>query len=156
MTAGNAFLQSKLYDMQREFQALQRCMSLYSTADHERIRSAIQKLTAEWSNNEAEMSKMAETGRSPAVNALSGEQLRHSRSLNAILKNKLPTFLHCSGSTEAEDKAEAANLYAEYAIDNAIQNMRHAMLATLKAIDSRLNCEETAALGKINSDDKEG
>lgn len=41
------------------------------------------------------------------------------------------------------DRAEAASLYGEYAIDFAAQAVRHALLAALSAIDLQMSCDET-------------
>ena len=41
-----------------------------------------------------------------------------------------------------EERAEAAALFAEYAIDFAAQGVRSALLAALAAMDQQMNCEE--------------
>ena len=41
-----------------------------------------------------------------------------------------------------EERAEAAALFAEYAIDFAAQAVRSALLAALAAMDQQMNCEE--------------
>ena len=41
-----------------------------------------------------------------------------------------------------EERAEAAALFAEYAIDFAAQGVRSALLAALAAMDQQMKCEE--------------
>ena len=58
------------------------------------------------------------------------------------MKKDLPRSLHSELSDEAQDKAEAGALYAEYAIDVAVQSMRYALIAVMKAIDAQMDCDE--------------
>ena len=79
--------------------------------------------------------------RSPAVAELASAQRDYSKRMETILREKLPQLMHGEESPQQE-QAEAASLYAEYAIDFAVQAMRSALLAALTAIDLQMNCEE--------------
>src|SRR5699024_12162644 len=46
----------------------------------------------------------------------------------------LPNEMRVRNQSDAEDRAEAMSLYAEYAIDFATQAMRYALIASLSAI----------------------
>ena len=50
--------------------------------------------------------------------------------------------LHSEVNSVREDEAEAAALYAEYALDFATQAMKYALLASLTAIDLQMGAEE--------------
>ena len=53
------------------------------------------------------------------------------------MKDELPKYLHSEIGDDAETDAEAYALYAEYAIDFAVQSMRYALIAAMKAIDAQ-------------------
>ena len=57
-------------------------------------------------------------------------------------KEKLEQFFHCEASSKEEDQAEAASLYAEYAMDFATQAMQYALIVALTAMDLQRNAEE--------------
>ena len=48
----------------------------------------------------------------------------------------------------SESKAEAAALYAEYAIYHSIQTVRYAMIASFSAIEAQLRAEKDQADGR--------
>ena len=66
------------------------------------------------------------------------EKIRH---LLADLRDRLPRLMHGEEDPQ-EERAEAAALFAEYAIDFAAQGVRSALLAALAAMDQQMNCEE--------------
>lgn len=63
--------------------------------------------------------------------------------MQRILRDELPAYLHGENTCRDADRAEAASLYGEYAIDFAAQAVRHALLAALSAIDLQMSCDET-------------
>ena len=67
--------------------------------------------------------------------------------MGEILREKLPRLMRGEEDPQ-EEQAEAAALYAEYAIDFASQAMRGALLAALIAIDRQMSCEEQKYEGK--------
>ena len=62
------------------------------------------------------------------------------------MQHDLPEYLHSEDSSLSEDQAEAASLYAEYAVDFAIQSARYALIAAMTAIDLQMTCEEEKTL----------
>ena len=58
-----------------------------------------------------------------------------------LLRDRLPRLMHGEEDPQ-EERAEAAALFAEYAIDFAAQAVRSALLAALAAMDQQMNCEE--------------
>ncbi len=127
-------LEQTIHQMQRDRQR-----------DHESIRREIQRLRREYRRSEQQMQRGAKAGRSPAVTALSAVQLDYDRKLRRILQDELPEYLHSAGSDCTTDRAEAASLYGEYAMDFAAQAVRHAQLAALAALDLQMTCEEETA-----------
>ena len=83
-----------------------------------------------------------ESSRSPAVAALSDAQLSYFQKAKELLETELPEYLSSEAGTPAESCMEAAALYTEYAIDFAVQSMRYALVAALKAIDLQMSAEE--------------
>ena len=83
----------------------------------------------------------AEGCRSPAVAELAGVQRDYSKRMEELLRDRLPRLMHGEEDPQ-EERAEAAALFAEYAIDFAAQGVRSALLAALAAMDQQMNCEE--------------
>ena len=121
----------KLCELERQYGDAVDRLRLYQQADHEQVRRELQAL---WQDRES---------RSPAVAALSQAQLTYELEVQRILRDELPAYLHGENTCRDADRAEAASLYGEYAIDFAAQAVRHALLAALSAIDLQMSCDET-------------
>lgn len=72
---------------------------------------------------------------------LAGVQRDYSKRMEELLRDRLPRLMHGEEDPQ-EERAEAAALFAEYAIDFAAQGVRSALLAALAAMDQQMNCEE--------------
>ena len=68
-------------------------------------------------------------------------QRDYSKRMEELLRDRLPRLMHGEEDPQ-EERAEAAALFAEYAIDFAAQGVRSALLAALAAMDQQMNCEE--------------
>lgn len=132
----------KLYELEQQYGRMQSRLRLCQQEDHPKIQRELQKAMDEYKENELLLQKNVEGSRSQAVAALAGTQLEYYKTVRKILERKLPEYLHCETSTSPEDRTEAAALYAEYAIDFAVQSTRYALIAALKAIDLQMNEEE--------------
>lgn len=111
-----------------------------------RARQMHRELQALWQDcreRELQMRESVRESRSPAVAALSQVQLTYELEVQRILRDELPAYLHGENTCRDADRAEAASLYGEYAIDFAAQAVRHALLAALSAIDLQMSCDET-------------
>ena len=83
--------------------------------------------------------------RSPAVSALAKAQLESSSKMEELLQSgRLKQLLHSEKSSRTEAQAEAATLYAEYAMDYAAQAVQYALVAALSAIDLQICAAEAA------------
>ena len=131
----------KLCELERQYGLLQTRLELCQGAGHEKIRDILQDELNDYRENALLMERRAEGSRSPAVAELASAQRDYTRRMEEILRDKLPRLMH-GEEDPREEQAEAAALYAEYAIDFASQAMRSALVAALMAMDQQMNCEE--------------
>lgn len=120
----------KLKELNQQYGKLQSSIMLCQNGNHNKIRHEIMKIKDECLENDLLLQNRIDYSRSHAVSELAAAQMDYSKKTKKILKKNL----RCSG--------ELAALYAEYAIDFAIQAMSHALLASLCAIDLQLTEEE--------------
>lgn len=132
----------KLYELERQYGTLQSRLRLCQQENHDKIRQELQKAIDEYKENELLLQSNVESSRSQAVAALAGAQLEYFRTARKMLESTLPNYMHCESSSSMEDQTEATALYAEYAIDYAVQSMRYALIAALKSIDLQMSAEE--------------
>ena len=135
-------LSIKLYELEKSYGLMQSRLRLCQETDPEKLVHELQELKDEYEEKNYLLEQNAENSRSPAVAALSKEQVNFFKNAENIVKNKLPEYLRSEAPDDGEASAEAYSLYAEYAIDFAIQSMRYALVAALKAIDLQMNAEE--------------
>lgn len=145
MSAKDGIFSVKLYELEKQYGKTVSRLRLYQQQDHEEIRQEMRQLWNEYQENELLMRQSIQSSRSQAVAALAEAQLHYSQRVQHILCEELPRYLHEEGNDSAADRAEAASLYGEYAIDFAAQAMRYAMLSALSAIDLQMTCEEQAS-----------
>ena len=55
---------------------------------------------------------------------------------------KLEEYLPSVDNNRAEDRAEAVSLYAEFAIDYALQTIQYALISALSAMEMQLDADE--------------
>lgn len=133
----------KLCELERQYGDAVDRLRLYQQADHEQVRRELQALWQDCRERELQMRESVRESRSPAVAALSQAQLTYELEVQRILRDELPAYLHGENTCRDADRAEAASLYGEYAIDFAAQAVRHALLAALSTIDLQMSCDET-------------
>ena len=136
----------KLYELERQYGRMQSRLRLCQQDDHQKIRQELQRVMEEYQEDELLLLNNVENSRSPAVAALAGAQLDYSHRAEEILEQELPEYLRDEDGSAPEEgakhQAEAAALYAEYAIDFAVQSMRYALMTALKAMDMQMDSEE--------------
>ena len=142
MEKANEMFSGKLAELEGEYAQMIRRLRQYAGADHCQVRRELQTLRQEFREGERLLGDSARTGRSPAVSALSAAQQEYDQRIRRLLEEDLLGYLHEPGSTPAEDRVEAAGLYGEYAVDFAVQTMRHALMAVLSAMDLEMTWEE--------------
>lgn len=132
----------KLGELERQYGHTLTRLRLYQGGDRQKIRDEMKQLFREYQENEHLLQKAVNTGRSPAVAALSEAQLSYDRRVRKILQEELPGYLHEGDDNFSADEVEAISLYGEYAIDFAAQAMRYAHLVVLSAIDAQIGLDE--------------
>lgn len=135
-------LSIKLYELEQQYNKMQSRLKLYQNDNHEEIRLHLRQLMDECRENDILLESRVKSSRSPAITALSEAQLEYCIRARQILEKELPVYMHSSTGNRQQEQAEAAALYAEYAIDFAVQAMRQALLAALSALDLQITCEE--------------
>ena len=125
----------KLYELEQQYGRMQSRLQICQQDDHKKIRQELQKAADEYKENELLLKSNVESSRSLAVAALAEAQLKYSQRVKNILEEEMPEYLYSETGTKEGKMAEAAGLYAEYAIDFAVQSMKYALMAALKAID---------------------
>lgn len=135
----NEILLGKLKELEQKYHLLQKRIKIFQNEDHKKIHRELQKAIFELQENEQFLENCAENASSPAIIALAKAQLEYIHTTNTLLYQKLPEFLHDQDSCEAEDQAEASILYAEYAIDFAVQSAQYALTASLLAQDLQIS-----------------
>lgn len=131
----------KLCELEHQYGLLRSRLELCQGADHERVRRLLGEVLEEVRENGLLLERSAEGSRSPAAAELAAAQRDYVRRVESILREKLPRLLR-DGERPKEEQAEAAALFAEYAIDFAGQAVRGALAAALTAMDQEMDCEE--------------
>lgn len=141
MELHHGVLASKLCELEQQFGRLQTRIQVCQNMDLPQIQSELKAMIAESNENETLLKTRLAASRLPAMEALSEAQLEYCRKADDILRKQLLPDLCASAQRRPEGKAEAAALYAEYAIDHSIQTMRHAMVSAFTAIEAQLRAE---------------
>lgn len=132
----------KLYELEQQYNKMRSRLKLYQNDNHEEVQLHRRQLMDECRENDILLENRVQSSRSPAITALSEAQLAYCTRSRQILEQELPVYMHSDNGDRKQEQAEAAALYAEYAIDFAVQATRQALLAALSAIDLQLTCEE--------------
>lgn len=142
MKLSEGIFAAKLYELERQYGLMQSRLRLCQQEDHKKIRRELQKASDEYRENELLLKCSVESSRSPAVTALADAQLSYFMKAEKIMEQELPAYLRSETGTASESRTEASALYAEYAIDFAVQSAKYALLAALKAIDMQMSGSE--------------
>ncbi|MDO4740658.1 MAG: hypothetical protein Q4A66_08335 [Eubacteriales bacterium] len=132
----NELFAIKLYEMEKAYGHLQSRIRVCQSADQAKIRQELARLEDECLENEIMLSNTAHCSRTPLASRLAQAQLTCRQSSEACLHAAL------AQNDDAAEQANAAALYAEYAIDQAVQSMNHALHAVLLALDMQLTAEK--------------
>ena len=147
MSASDGIFDVKLGELERQYGETLRLLREYQHAGREQVRAQLRTLWREYRETELGLMQSINGSRSPAVAELAAAQAEYEARICRIMQEKLPGYLGGEKAGTAEAQAEAASLYGEYAIDFAVQALRHALLAALSAIDLQLSCGETEENG---------
>ena len=124
----------KLCELEREYGRLQSRIHLLQAKEPAQVQEELERLLDEYREHKYLLDERVQASRSPVVAALAQAQLEFAAHAEQILTDDLPNEMRGRNQSDAEDRAEAMSLYAEYAIDFATQAMRYALIASLSAI----------------------
>lgn len=137
---------SKLNELEAGYtQMISRIQSCHK-GSLEDIAQAKKSIMDECLAQETELEEIISSGRSTALTELSAMQLRYFREIRSLSENKIPQYLDAMSVPSNNSRAEAMALYAEFAIDNALQSMRYALHAVFSAVELQLKEEATGSV----------
>ena len=136
----------KLCELEREYGRLQSRIHLLQAKEPTQVQEELERLLDEYRERKYLLDERVQASRSPTVAALAQAQLEFAAHAEQILTDDLPNEMRVRNQSDAEDRAEAMSLYAEYAIDFATQAMRYALIASLSAIVLQQKAEHKTTL----------
>ena len=142
MKLNQDFFAIKLYEMEQQYGKLQSRLRICGGEDHEKIREELEKAEDEYEEKTLLLRESIAESRSQAVSVLAKAQLECQQKAEKLLKEQLEQCFPSKPGQGKENEAEAAALYAEYAMDFSTQAMQYALIAALKAIDLQMSIEE--------------
>ena len=132
----------KLHEMEQQYGKLQTRLRVCGGKDQQRLREELAAAREELACNDLMLKKSMEGSRSPAEAQLAKAQWEYCSKVEKLLHGQAPQYVHSEASAPGEDQAEAAALFAEYAMDFATQAMRIALIAALQAVDLQMSLEQ--------------
>ena len=139
MEGTNGLFSAKLKELEREYGQLQN--GLHHLEDgREGGQRELDQIWREYEEQLAHLERTARSCRSPAMAQMAALQREYEQKMERILQERL-------AGSGGERQAEAA-LYAEYAIDFAVQAMRYALMAALTAARLQEKLRTTEAEGE--------
>jgi len=126
----------KLYELEKSYAHLQSRLELCQSADHAKLKDEINRLRDECSEDAIMLEKAVRCMRTPMAAQLAEAQKNYDHEV----QNCLDTVL--ANEDSLMNEADASALYAEYAIDQATQAMKHALLAAMIALDKQTELKE--------------
>lgn len=135
---GNMF-DKKLGELSRQYELMQSRLNLCRGGEREQLKIELNKASAEYENSFDKLMETAANSRSPAVSALAAAQADYFKKAEEALKKKLPEYMRSEAGVKGENVAEAEALYAEYAVDFAVQAMKYAAITVMAAVEAQFN-----------------
>ena len=133
----------KLYEMEKQYGKLQSRIRICGGEDRGKLSEELQRAVDEYREHSLTLQKSVEGSRSKAVAELARTQLECSKKMEKLLTDgRIEEYLHSDDSSRAEDRAEAATLYAEYAIDYAVSTMQYALISALSAMELQMDTDK--------------
>lgn len=147
-----AMFAGKLREMEQQYENLQRSIRTFGRQSPPQIRRALCQAKQTYHAYNCALEARAAHSRSRAVRELASLQQENGRALEWLLESgTLAQLLHVDKASRDEDCAEAAALYAEYAMDYAAQTMQYALIAALSAMELQFRLPERQAEAQTGS-----
>lgn len=132
----------KLCELDRQFETMQNRIYLCGQEDQDKIHQEVEKAMDESREHTLILRRNAEKSRSPAVKELSQAQLDYNERVRTLMKaGQCGQLLHPGQNGSPQDDAETAALFAEYAIDHAVDAMQYALTAALIAAELQISSD---------------
>ncbi len=128
--------QIKLKEMEQAYFHLQRRMEAYQEESSDIIQREIEQMNADCLEYNRLLSKIIQGSKTPLVARLADAQLNYNQQTQAIMESAA----HTSETLNAQ--VEAASIYAEFAIDQAIHGMNNALLAAMVAAEKQREADQ--------------
>ena len=125
MEGTSGMFSAKLREMEREYGTMRRELRRLEAGE-----DGPRELERIWRAYQAQLTNLEQTARScrtPAMAQMADLQREYEQKMEQMLRRSM-------AQGGAEGRAESAALYAEYAMDFAIQAMRYALMAALSAV----------------------
>lgn len=133
----------KLYELERQYQTMQGRIRLCGRQDRQALQQEMDRARREYRDRALALQESIKGCRSLAVAQLAAAQLEIAQKLEDLWdKGHLEKTLCSEQNFPSQTRAEAAALYAEYAMDYAMQAMQFALITALYAADQQLAAEE--------------
>jgi len=142
MTIDHNLFTSKLDELDAEYTQMISKLKLCYKGSAEDVHHAEEDLMKACRAQETELEMVISGSRSQAMTELAKLQLQYFQEIRSAVTEKLPLYLNAMSSPTDRSRAEAMALYAEFAIDNAIQSMRYALHAALSAVELQLKADQ--------------
>ena len=132
----------KLCELEKEYGLLQSTISICQEKGPDKIRRKLEEIEDDIHAQLRLLELSAQNSRLPSVSSLAKAQLEYGRKAEKLFRGAMCRDLKGSGQTKTGEQAEAAALYAEYALDFATQSMRYALACALSALKLQQEADE--------------
>ena len=143
----------KLCELEKEYGLLQSTISLCQGKNPHEIHRKLEQVQEACRLQEQLLDLSVRSCSLPAVSALAKAQLDYGKKAKTLFFTELQKDMEGKNQTPAQDRAEAAALYAEYAIDFATLAMRYALSCALSSMELEYAAEEKGAIRKKEESD---
>ena len=132
-------LSIKMYELDKKIGRLQSRIEMSESADHDRIRTETAELRRECEENKAELANRLKRSKNGSV-ALLNECYEE---VESAIKKAADRMENADGNPAEEGcPVDEKILFAEYALDFAMQAADHALLVSMEALDAYMSQQE--------------
>ena len=136
MKSNQEMFSAKLEELDQQYEKIRDKLRICQREDPAEILQELEKAREEFKKKSVFLQRSVKNSRSKAVSALAAAQLNYKEKTEKLLRDEIAGFLHSADSSPGEDKAGAAPLFTECAIDFASLAVDYALLVSMSAIAS--------------------
>lgn len=131
-------LSVKMYELDKKISRMQSRIQMSQSSEHDRIRAETEALRKECAEADAELSNRLRHSKSRMVAQLADTYAEIER----LIQRTASEMEALDGGRGDAATVDEKILYAEYALDFAMQAADHALLASMEALDTYMYSEE--------------